>query len=1032
MGQFDKNQRIRFKLNDHASLTDALKQYKVLLQQDEVVIHQVYDIDFVYVEDGEDHPLLLEHAELEILEKIRNISESDYYTERDFNSTGSEGLFFSHCLKHPQLKSEIVDTVKEIVNYSRRHNDTWEMWSDDCGVFGIDPVYMLAEKYHEYTYLIGAYIIPYWDTEHAPYVMEYLERIYLDRGFTDDVLKTFCYCDNIEGRQSILSKGWQSSEENPFDLEAYFKETPERYKRFKTLMKERFKEQPYLQYTEDDYTDRPVEDFYRSILYSRTSDDEDYYDFEDLDLEEIFIEGTYDNEAYNLQTEIEDYIGKPLAEPYKDSMERYDKESEEALEDDTVWEDFFLNGFENGEEMWNYIMYGEDDSILDKIQPVDILKLSKDKKLKISKKFDWFIGGFDSLEGEFPRIFESFLEQYYDVDQALRNNGMIISINGNDTTGRQAVICALDIFYRLMGRPVFSYDLFELITSSKVMTPSAFRERYHNTDETSMKSLTQLIADFSTSREVFSPQLDRIYEIINEDRSKALSLFQGKALDILDEKEVSMCLSKDLLNRPYQIELYKQGLLNKTHNIVMSMYLLYKDYQNRVMDDLSKFLLDFVEKNAITNLMNVIKNYSDLTDEELETVKKYIKGKPMPPRELMMKAMMGKEPLTDEEKSLLNPKFEPVKLEEAVDLLRIRLEHEINSDDPQIHYEIFSDYEDDSINILLAALYLGSCKFNLPSSKAYKNAYTLLFELAPIKVINSTSYLYHSSYRSKLDNVDYWYDFERDMKKISKDKSSYLAWELLDNDDPRYDALVQAYIDDEENSGFSFIKVDTREDIEKALSLLPVSNQTRFYEEVTEKDDSIVIDGQAKIFYGYIPMLIKESHVNSTNVSNEEIHSISNDLIDFIEGNIELTELDYTKSIIEDLSPISGFTENLWALDETKRNRLFDYIFQFGLESISAAYDRYNVEPVDYLELLINHKVEYNLISSFLVKYGDYEAFSEYLKIYNPSEHIKEMNIDTRIKALELASGTSLGKEFINDFLDDPSDRVNNYAKSLL
>ncbi|WP_145993163.1 hypothetical protein [Tepidibacter mesophilus] len=987
MGQFDKNQRIRFRLNNEDSLRDALKQYQALLQQDLVYEGDCFDIDFVQVKDGEDYPLSLSDGDVDLIKNIISISESYYKGEIDFHSTSAEAIFISHCLKLPNLKQDVVDTIKEIVNYSRRHNDTWKLWSDDCAVFGADAVYILGLKYPEYIYLMGSYIIPYWDTEHASYVLSYLEYFYLENGFTDDLLKAFCYCDNSEARMYMLSIGWHSCQQNSFNLEEYFRENPGKYEKFKTLMKERFKEQPYIQYSKHDYTPRPIDEFYTSILRSSSENGEDYWDA--VDLEKVFIDDTYDNEAYKLHKEIEEYIGMPLVDEYKDPYDDYDHDEEES-----IWEDFFLNGFDNGEEMLNYILYGEDDSILDEIKPVDIIKLSKEKNLLMYKKFEWFIGEMDTFEDRFQDIFEGFIDHYYDIDQAFENNNMIVTINGNDTTGRQAVICALDIFYRLLGKNTFSHDLFSLIISSKIMSASDFIEKYDCNN-----SLVRLIKELNNYGPIFGLQLERLTTLIYKDRDYALSLLK------------------------------KHPITSKV--LVLYMNILYNDYKNRLMDDLSKFLINIVENHLITHVLEIINLNGKFKEDEIDKIKKYIQGKPMPPRELMMKMMMGKEALTDEEKALLNPKFEPVELDEALDILKSKLSNEIDEDDPQIHYDLFSDY-DDGVSSILIALYLGGIKFNLPSSNKFKRLYKLLLELAPIKVINQTSYFYYIYYNQKSLDSTVWYDFDQDIKKVSKDKSRILAWEILNNDSDFRDNLVQEYIDDEQPSGFNILNVHTRRDIDSALSLIPIYNQIRFYEEISEKDSDVSEHAHARLFYMSINEFVREFHINRNNLDENKVKNISDDLIKYIEGEIDLDEIEYTVDILKDLDGMSSFVDRLWNLDETRQNRALKYLFMFNQDGVLYAYNHNNVEAIDYLKILIDNNVDHKYIAYFLVKCNDHDTFNEYLNSYNPSKYIKDMDIDYRLRALEIASSSSSSKEFIKDFVDDSSNRVSSYAKELL
>ena len=125
------------------------------------------------------------------------------------------------------------------------------------------------------------------------------------------------------------------------------------------MVKERFKEQKFLQYSERDYTDRPVQKIYGVLMVSSNPEIGLYEDEDDYvkGLEKTFIEDSYDNESFVLQQEIEEALGYPLVEKKKDDEE--DEESE-----DEVWRDFFTNGFEGGEEVWEYIMSGEGEEVL--------------------------------------------------------------------------------------------------------------------------------------------------------------------------------------------------------------------------------------------------------------------------------------------------------------------------------------------------------------------------------------------------------------------------------------------------------------------------------------------------------------------------------------------------------------------------------------------------------------------------------------------------------------------------------------------
>lgn len=314
MGQFDKNKKLSFVLNDINSIRSVLEEYQELLKSDQVVEDEVYQIEFVKKVDDTIEPLQKTDGCFEQLDKLSVWGESHLnFDTMDFNGNASETILFSHALKFPELKEDVISTAKEIVSYSRRHNDTCNMWVDDLCVFGIEALYLLALNIPKYAYLIGAYLIPYWDSEHADYALIYTYEITSRFGFDDNMLKMFCYCDNVEAR-TIMLGGEFYGEQTELDLVEYFEQNPDRYERFKEIMIDRFKEQQFIQYSEFEYTSKPIHSFYESIMASSDSIVEEYDVCEDSSdaLEEVFMNSTFNNEATLLHQKIEEIIGKPL------------------------------------------------------------------------------------------------------------------------------------------------------------------------------------------------------------------------------------------------------------------------------------------------------------------------------------------------------------------------------------------------------------------------------------------------------------------------------------------------------------------------------------------------------------------------------------------------------------------------------------------------------------------------------------------------------------------------------------------------
>lgn len=792
-------QKIRFILDDLQSLKGALDEYKRLLECDCVFERGNFNLDFVHVKEGMDFPIPIESVEKNLIDKLDNISEMDYSRENEIAGPLSEGLFFAHCFKFEELEEDIILTLKEIVNYSRRHNDTAYMWLDGYYVFGLDPLYMLSLKYPQHSYLMGAYLIPYWDSEHAPYVMRYFESLYRRLGFDENLLKTFCYCDNSEARIALLGRDSYSCFEEGFNLYDHLKDSPSAYAEFKECLKERFMNQDFIQYCEQSYTDRPIETFYDCIYYTKL-EEEDFCDYTELGLDSIFISDTYRNEAYSLQLKIEKYTGKPIAGPDIDLETLYRQNKADALDDFSVWPSFFEDGFKNGVGIWNYIAFGKDESVLDGIEKAEAFYISKSKNLPIAKLFKWFIGRDESFEERFFAIFNQFVDSLDNFDEIPK-----FSVNGKQTWKYDISIRFLDVFYRLMGKKILMHDVFEYLVSNEMIDIRSFMERFDSNCENFISDLSYLIGESNQRNHLKKLISERIYSFLCKDRALALSLMSGDILNHMDFEELESKISYDYFIRDFQSDIYRNGLAPSPRMLSLVASFLYSDSIN---DDLTDFMVGFLEKNMIPFALETMNSQSSMEESDLNQVCDFIKGH------------------KDD-------------IETVVEILKSKLDTEEDPDDPQIHYECLSSYDEDSLDNLITGLYLSSFKFRIPSSPSFMNLLKLLFEIAPIKVINSSS-KYLDCHMDILENVDLWYDFKREMGRLTRKKSFYRAWELLCDDENKCEHYIDAYIEDDQRN--SLFKNPSKREIEDSISLLPYQEQVWFYKKVMEQDESIQID----------------------------------------------------------------------------------------------------------------------------------------------------------------------------------------------
>jgi hypothetical protein len=1027
---FKQNHIIDFILNDIESIQAGLKKYQDLLKKDLVNLGNEMDVLFAFKEENALKPLQGNHGDLNLLKELGKISMVSYtLKDQTFDDVSSEAIFFSHALLHEDLLEDVVETAKEIVNYARRHNDTWDMWADDMGVFGLDALYILAKKHPEYTYLIAGFMIPYWDDEHADYAFRYLQQLYLDHGFTDDLLKAYCYCDGDHCRMSMLGISYDYAIENYFDLGQYLKDNPDKYKLFKDILLERYREQPFLQYSDSDYTDRPVQKLYGTMMISSNPDldpfeDEGYWE----EMEKRFIDDSYDNESYTLQVVIEEAIGKSLVDPKKDE----DEDDEDGPTEHEVWKDFFTNGFENGEALWHFIMTGENEDLLNDLEETDIRRLSKEKDLLFyEEKIEWFLGGYETFSDEFHRIFEGFITGYYEESET----GHRVIINGEDISGRQTVIRALDVFYRLMGQQVFVSDFFNLIREYDVMTTDEFVQRYDLNKGVTISTLSSLLSDpIAYQRYTSSEDFDRIYTYIEADRERALTLFTGKsALRIKAGEEEKVLLRGDITKqRDVQMNLLEKGLYMETGLISTVSYLIERDIFKGHNDDLTQVLMNFLEDKWLDMLLDGLREGSRMSEAELGQIKKHLIGNPPPPKELFMKAMMeGKEALTKEELALLNPNASTVSIEEAINLLKDKLKTAKKSRNG-IRYKIFNGMSDYCITYLIPALYFGGYRLNLKSSKAMASGLKLLGTLAPQKIM---SIIYDMGHKQIKDYSTY--DFRQDMKRLKLDPNMVLATEIIKSKDEDYETYVKLYVEaDDEPSGGMFRDL-SKSEFNQALEYLNAYDREAFYEEVSK-----LSPGQVDHLSEFIENLkefaednLAEDFYNNDKEKRKVASDLHELLVSYLSDGDQFETI--TPMLDDYISASEPLRKNLWNLENLQRDRFLKLLIEVGPDGIDAAIsngliDDAYVEMTDYVEKLVDLGTPIKMLVDWGLDWEIEETFivaSRYEDIY---PYIVDRPLGERETALDMVKNSPEMIAFVQKMSQDQSSRIQRKAEEIL
>ena len=991
---------IEFKLGDISSIRAALEIYQGLLKEDKVNRDNQMNVLFTYIENGMQKPLQSCNGDENELKKLDKVTHNQYLNiVHTFSRVSSEGIFFSHALTFDELKQDVITTATEIVNYSRRHNDTWEMWADDMCVFGLDPVFLLGQKYPEYTYLLGAFIIPYWDNEHADYAFLYLKYNYLQKGFDTNVMKAYCYCDNGEGRNYLVNIYDDYADEGEkFNLVDYFRNNNDKYLLFKNMLKERFIKQEFIQYSEQDYTKNPIEEIFETMIET----------FENISMEDVFIDDTFDNEAYKIKMEIEEYIGKPL------TLEPKDEDEDENWENNnyTVWKDLFINCFENGENVWQYVLTGENENVVEQIKYVEIEKICREKNLKMCERLDFYLGEFETFENQFYSLFDIFIETFYEES----DHGFIETINGVDQTGRDVVKRALDILFRAMDRKIFCDETYESILQYKIMDEAEFYNRYDAKCKNIVSAISFLLSEYIVY-DFERKDSSRKYNIINANRELVLELFKGDAYKSLNKGELQ--ITNDIVLQEEQFEIVKDGLTVNPSNLSIAAIILYFDCNNRVADDLTKYLIEFIKKNWVNVFTDEIRKNGEFTDDELETLKKYLIGPVIKIQESALANIQA----------LMNSKKDVVEIGTILDILKKKLYSDVSTSDPQIQYNVLSSMEE-ALHNLIPMIYIVSFGFPSLMSNPAKNALKLLTHLAPIKTIKEVEKIV-TALRRESD----MYVVKRDMSKMVEDEKFLLAAEIfIANKNDDINKFVQMFIDDEESSSMLFKSIG-RATIQEALNQLDKYFKSRFYDKVDEIDEDILKEYLEKEMFDGIRGLVAGCLCRVDRENQELVNTLTNETTAYIKGEISLENMMNFKSHVTEMHIERELLAVIWKLDTVYISRIIMLCSQYGVGGLNSVSPRSgSIET--YINMLLELEIDKQLIVNLIIEIRDEEALEyieDEIEIY---DYIKHLPLKEREVAVELTTVLAVDQECYIDFIiqmtADSSQKIKGLSKKAL
>lgn len=436
--------KISVDVTSENSVKIALEEYKKLMSTRKAINSKTYEgnLNVLFcTEEGEE-------LEIEDLKDKDVLASFKDYWDYSYGGRSNEDTFFAYVLTYKSLNKIVLDTLFEIINYSREKNSTEYLWADDdSNLIGLGTIYSFAKLYSEYTYLLGLYLIPYWDDEHALYALDCAIALADEMGICRDTLKLFCYSDNSFLRNSIFD-----------NMTAWFRENKSEYDWFKTTLKERFMDYPFIQYSESYLVKHPVDEFYFSLISDRPNYDS-CEEPESADFSDFFVYDNTDLEASNLEKEIIEFIDKPLIQ------EKKAKKKKKNLNPLLTWENFIESEFKYGREIWSYIYSGGDRSVLYYLNGLyeDIAFIVSDSNYEVKKYIPDWISNTEIFFEELSRISEE-LFYYFKNNFYMAYKDMIIRFS--------------DFLYELSGRKTFEEDYINMLVDAYDISESFILERY--------------------------------------------------------------------------------------------------------------------------------------------------------------------------------------------------------------------------------------------------------------------------------------------------------------------------------------------------------------------------------------------------------------------------------------------------------------------------------------------------------------------------------------------------------------------------
>ncbi|OZS44578.1 hypothetical protein, partial [Photobacterium sanguinicancri] len=859
----DKNKIITLDIQDPQQIKAALIQYQTLLNTDQAFNNQQFDVEFKHHNSNEKRRLQPSDAgqNLRLLKSALDKGQeggSHYYDHEITDTTEtyiSEVIVFAAALQYPEIKDTIVDTAKAIVAYTRRMNDTSEMWIDDMRVFGVEALYMLASSDLQYTYLLGQFFIPYWDDEHATQYESYLASLLTKHGWQPTLIKAFIWCDNPTFRIGMFKDDPYSDAVTYQPLGEYLKENPDQYDSFKQMVIERFQAKPVL-LSSIDTTEEEDEDFSHHHpvlwLYQSLFSHSDFYDEDetlDAFVQQAFMASTLEDEAYDLEAHIRSQVTDTLVKASENALKERAEYLAYLARDERQYELNFgtqvlkplILAMPQGEQLWCYIENGEDRCALDALEEVELIPLAKAHAPEMSAQIEDHLCSFEynnqgvteELNSILDLVRGDLLTDHFGEESTIEHeNGLITTLTvtadsdkGRLEARRQQYLRVIDVFYHALGKRELRKYMMESLTEGDEESLLSRQDYY--------RRYSQLPAPEATTsdagNEPLEPALSRDVQSIFSSFTDNDEMLYSKHFKHVDKV---LRTSRELC-RPTHWPEPHMGFM------ALASYQLHHDFNENLGDDITEALFHYVNEHNVWEMAasHIIKEAfiqgayycpedKGLSETDVARIKAYF---------------MADKP-TESQESLL-ALLEPQLFRD--DCCRRSNIYLNKYSEYQSGYKLFQDHDEDFQRFTLIAFWLR--QLPLPLRAQADRLWQFIITLAPVRTARNILRAYSDdSWDIEFENILDDINIQEQLEKAGINKGILSAYEMNRqfHDTKRFKHWIDVYseITSTETSMFGSIDRKKAEAMRDGLQYINEHTKIEFLHHASLKYPEIPLD----------------------------------------------------------------------------------------------------------------------------------------------------------------------------------------------